>query len=270
MCTNLQGITVNQSIYAENIQNLNVDRGNKTKILSEKEKEPLRSAIGQLGWLGNQTRPDISSNICQLSSAYKNATMSDVIFANKTIKRVKSDKISLNFPKLKLDEMKLEVHSDASFNNLPNGGSQGGYIVLLCDDDGNAAPIQWQSKRIKRVVKSTLAAECLALEEAVDYAYYVKCMIMEILNITADKIRMDCYIDNKSLHDVLHSSTNSSTDKRLVQDISLIKEMMNKNEINSVNFVKSKMNLADSLTKNGASTQLLEEFIRNGSIKCLR
>ena len=165
-----------------------------------------------------------------------------------------------------INRITIEVHSDASYNNLPRGGSQGGFIILLCDDKGKSAPIQWQSRRIKRVVKSTLAAECLALEDAADYAYYVKCMITEVLGISSSRIKLNCYIDNKSLHDVLHSSNNVKEDKRLIQDVSLIKEMMSKEEINSVSLLESKNNLADVLTKRGASSQLLENVLNNGII----
>ena len=66
------------------------------------------------------------------------------------------------------------------------------------------------------MVKSTLAAECLALEEAADYAYYIKSMVTEILGIS-DNLSMNCYIDNKLLHDVLHSSNNVKEDKRLIE-----------------------------------------------------
>ena len=262
------GITVNQHAYAKNIKTINDIKGNKSRLLNEAEKEQLRSVIGQLSWLGNQTRPDISSNVCQLSGAYKEATVSDIVFTNKTIRKTVSDDVSLKFPKLDLKSLKLEVHSDASYNNLPNGGSQGGFIILLCDSSGKAAPIQWQSRRIKRVVKSTLAAECLALEEAADYAYYVKSMVTEVLALPTD-IELNCYIDNKSLDDVITSSNNVKEDKRLIQDISLIKEMMFKEEINSVSLVESKKNLADVLTKRGASSQLLEEVLNTGSIACV-
>ena len=192
--------------------------------------------------------------------------VADVAYANKTIKKVVCDNLSINFPILNLNRMTIEVHSDASYNNLPRGGSQGGFIILLSDDTGKSAPIQWQSRRIKRVVKSTLAAECLALEDAADYAYYVKCMITEVLGISSSRIKLNCYIDNKSLHDVLHSSNNVKEDKRLIQDVSLIKEMMSKEEINSVSLLESKNNLADVLTKRGASSQLLENVLNNGII----
>ena len=148
--------------------------------------------------------------------------------------------------------------------NLPKGGSQGGYIVFLGDDEGKVAPIQWQSKRIKRVVRSTLAAECLALEEAVDHAFYIKCMLSEIMNID---MPMHCCVDCQSLCDNLHSSNTVKEEKRLIQDIALLKEMMEKNEISSVQHVVSKNNLADALTKRGASCQLLEGVLSSGFMK---
>ena len=258
------GVILNQSNYADLIQYLKQNKEAPKHVeLSNDEKDSLRSVIGQLSWIGNQTRPDISSNVCQLSSNLKNATISDITFANKTIRKVRVDKLSLKFPKLNLQNLQLVVHSDASHNNLPKGGSQGGYIVFLGDHEQKVAPIQWQSKRIKRVVKSTLAAECLALEEAVDHAYYMKCIISEIMNVD---IPMHCYIDNQSLCDNLHSSNNVKEDKRLIQDISLLKEMMAKKEISTVEHVVSKRNLADALTKRGASCQLLEDVLASGSI----
>ena len=99
----------------------------------------------------------------------------------------------------------------------------------------------------KRVVKSTLAAECLTLEDAADYAFYVKCMVTEFLGVSSSQIKLNCYIDNNSLHYVLHSSNNVKEDKRLIQDVSLIKEMMDREEINSVSLLESKDNLADVL-----------------------
>ena len=83
-------------------------------------------------------------------------------------------------------------------------------------------------------------------------------------------VTMQCYIDNKSLYDVLHSSNNVKEDKRLVQDVALIKEMMTRNEINLVTFVESKYNLADALTKRGASFQLLENVLNSGSMECMQ
>ena len=43
--------------------------------------------------------------------------------------------------------------------------------------------IKWNSKKIPRVVKSSLAAETLALLEAADNAYFLKRLLESILSI---------------------------------------------------------------------------------------
>ena len=40
---------------------------------------------------------------------------------------------------------------DASFANLPNGGSQGAYMTFLIDDAGMYVPLAWQSRHVRRV-----------------------------------------------------------------------------------------------------------------------
>ena len=77
---------------------------------------------------------------------------------------------------------------------------------------------------------------------------------------------MKCVIDNASLYDALFSSTNVKEDKRLILDISLLKEMYEKEEINSIELVESSKQLADALTKQGASPELLRRVVNSGSI----
>ena len=158
------GITVDQYAYSNDLNYIDIhDQGGKNRLLDANELSTFETVIGQLTWLANQTRPDISFDTCQLSAAKKNATVKDLLYANKTIKKIKNSEVHLKFPSLEnLETAKIIVYSDASFNNLPKGGSQGAHMILLSDKNQQTAPIQWQSKRIKRVVKSTLAAECLA------------------------------------------------------------------------------------------------------------
>ena len=40
--------------------------------------------------------------------------------------------------------------------------------------------ISWQSKRIKRIVRSSLAAETLALSDGVDHAIYLSVLLKEL------------------------------------------------------------------------------------------
>ena len=91
-------------------------------------------------------------------------------------------------------------------------------------------------------------------------------MLKEILCLPPEKIEIQCFIDNKSLYDNLHSSTPVKEEKRLVLDIALIKEMLEKKELTNVTLVESKKQLADCLTKQGASSELLRQILNHGNL----
>ena len=63
--------------------------------------------------------------------------MADVIALNKIIRRAKTGHVNLQFSHLgRID--KLVCFTDAAFGNLPDGGSQGSYLVFLTgDNEGN-------------------------------------------------------------------------------------------------------------------------------------
>ena len=61
---------------------------------------------------------------------------------------MKSNKNCIKFPHLDLKTLQIKLFTDASFNNLPNGGSQGGQIIFVTD--GNSlCPLHWNSSKIK-------------------------------------------------------------------------------------------------------------------------
>ena len=67
------------------------------------------------------------------------------------------------------------VFSDAAHANLNDGvGSAGAHIVFLVGDNNACCPLAWHMGKIKRVVRSTIAAEALSLQEGLEEAVYVK------------------------------------------------------------------------------------------------
>lgn len=70
---------------------------------------------------------------------------------------------------------------DVSFANLKNGSSQRGFIVFYYGSDKHA-PIAWNSIKPNRVVKSTLSAEMLALEDALESSFMIRSLSCELLN----------------------------------------------------------------------------------------
>ena len=173
----------------------------------------LKSKIGQLAWVAGQTRPDISYDVCQLS--VKDGASSDqmnVKKINKIIKRLKHNNVHINFPKMNLSKTKLICFTDASFGNLPDGASQGGYIVFLVAENGKCAPLTWQSRKLRRVVKSTLSAETMALMEGVECSILLRAIFRELIGQT-NEIPIFGIIDSASLIDSLRVFQNSTRQK---------------------------------------------------------
>lgn len=267
---NEQGVTVDQNEYCKSLKSINVSAGrglHKNMECNEEEKECFRSLVGQLGWLCTNSRPDLSYDVLELSCKVNNPRVEDLIEANKCLRKACTFESSMYFPELgDSSKYKLVVYSDASHAGLPDGSSSaGGFVVFLVGENGNSSPLYWESKRMRRVVKSTLAAETLAATEAVDMAYYLGNMLSEILYDNERKLPVELYVDNHSLYDNVYSVKNVS-EKRLRIDIAILKEMIQNGEL-KIFWVESKAQLADVLTKKGVNVLKLASAFENGSLK---
>ena len=159
------------------------------------------------------------------------------------------------------------VYSDAAHANLPDGSSStGGFVVFLVGDNKKSCPLYWESKKIKRVVKSSLAAETLATTEAVDMAFYLGNILSQVIhNADGNVIPIELIVDNHSLHDNVYSTKNVS-EKRLRIDLAILKQMVTEGEL-KVTWTESKNQLADVLTKKGVNAFKLMGVFENGSIE---
>ena len=260
-------LCVDQSAYVETISPIEL-RGTATAKTSSEHVTPeihtaYRALVGQLSWACGTTRPDISFDCCVLSTQQTKPSFKNVSDANKSIRDAKSNKYPLKFQKLDIPSIRIAVYSDASFANLPDGSSQGGHIIFLCDNLMNCVPISWASKKVKRVVRSTLAAETLAATDALDSAYLVSKLLAEFLSENKTR-EIELITDNKSLYEVVNTS-NLLMDKRLRVEISSLREMVEKDKV-SVKWVNAAEQLADVLTKKGASKKKLIHVLKSGNM----
>ena len=107
----------------------------------------------ELGIKSDETRYFLDS--CQVSVSCKDTTIEDLFKANKSVKKLKSCLLA-----------------------IPQPG-------FLERSNGKYAPIHWQSKKIKRVVKSTIAAETLELLEAAEHCFFIRTVLCEIYKLNA-------------------------------------------------------------------------------------
>jgi len=194
--------------------------------------------------------------------SFKAPTVQHLLQANKAIKKLKFEPHQLTFPVLD-PELRLVVYSDASHANLPDGvSSAGGHLILLVGCDEKSCILTWSCNKIRRVVKSTSAAESLALLEGLEDAIYIQTILKELLQ---QQIPIDANIDSKNLHNVIHS-TKPVTEKRLRIDVAAIKQMVEKKEVNQVKWVPTQLQIADCLSKRGASCSNMMRIIETGCL----
>ena len=119
------------------------------------------------------------------------------------------------------ENLRIAVYVDATLASSSNGGSQDGYLIFIVGENRKCSLLNWQSKRIKRVVRSSLSAETLVFCDALDDAIFLQQMVSELLFNKTFIIPIDVYTDNRSLYNILNL-TNAVLEKRLRVDIAII------------------------------------------------
>ena len=263
---NESGLALSQHAYCQDISEIVIPcRIAKDMKLTDKEITLLRSLAGQINWAATQSRPDIAFSNCVVSSGIRHATYDNILTANKTVRAVHAHSVKLCFSKLNMSNgINLIAFSDASFANLPDEGSQGAMLVFMIDCDGRYSLLSWQSRRIHRVVNSTLSAELLAAVDAFNTCVYLKAILCDIL-CSDIKISISILTDNKSITDSIHSTTLAKLEnKRLRVDFALLRDSLKRGELDEIRWVPDDLQIANCLTKKGASvTHLLDVLSGN-------
>ena len=257
-------IRLNQDSYIKSIEEIQRDnqgdRKNKEE-LNQEERKKLKALGGQMLWVASQTRPDLSYETCVVTNVTQSSTVKTIHDANKAIIKMKAQTVDIRFPSLsEVSDIKIKAYTDATYASLDDGSSQGGHIVFLEGANKKAIPITWQSKKLNRVTKSPLASEALSLAEGADAGFLVAKMFQEIFK-TQEAIKIECITDNESLCQTLKTTT-TIADKRMRVDIARLRQMVDREEI-QVSWVEGSRQLADCLTKRGASSKKLLEVLQN-------
>ena len=156
--------------------------------VTEEEQTELRGRLGELQWLQN-TRPDVCASCSIMRGSDNKAHVKEILQVNNLIRGAKQDAdMEIVFRKIELDNLLIVSFCDAAWGVREDGSAQGGYITLAVDKvKANIGQrvlftaLDYGSKKLKRVVKSSLAAEVQAFAQALDQQMVVRHMVSSLL-----------------------------------------------------------------------------------------
>lgn len=262
-------ILLDQREYLEAIDICYLKSRNKLDRLTPQEQTVYRKYVGKLGWLVQGTRPDVAFKWLDASTKNRAATVEDLASVMKVLLNAKVSDSCILFPGLgDHKNWKLVVYSDAALANLNEGtGSTGGCVVFLTGENGRCCPILWKAGKLRRVCRSSAAAEGMSLSNALEEAVYLRTMLCQILGIDRG-LPVIAYTDHEGLRcnisNVLHPKVD---DKRLKIEIANIRQMLSTGDVHDIIWCKSQLQLADCLTKKGASGVKLLKVLQSGKFE---
>eukprot|EP00435_Cladocopium_sp_Y103_P025552 s3203_g6.t1 len=236
----------------------------------------------QLAWVATSTRPDQSFLASYLQGIQEKGTVADVQMYNKALREMKERKVCLKFPAgVNISDWRILCISDAGWATRANGESQGGYLLCLTTKAMFERRrticwiIDWQSKKLRRVVRSSVAAETLASQNGLDGIEAFQALLAETLHGVSprdfrNQVPSDpagLVIDSKGFFDAVTRSCCSqaiSLEKRLQIDYAIAKETTTNQNI-LVFWVNNLRMSADCLTKLKGDTKPLYEILDGGT-----
>ena len=167
--------------------------------------------------------------------------------------------MGISYIQLDQESTYLALFVDASFAGNADFSSQLWFILTLMDKDGKANVIHYSSTKSRRVARSVLSAELLAMMHDFDITSTISLSVQEIYG---RNIPVRIYTDSKCLYDNV-VTLGSTTEKRMLIDLSILRESYECREIDDIYWIPSCQNPADAFTKKGNCTALFSLMQEN-------
>ena len=128
-------VLISQSRYIDSLQVIHIpDHSNQ---LPRDAADATRALIGGLLWLAAGTRVDVAAEVSTLASNMSDPTISSAVAANKLLHHFQATKaVKLVLPRTY--PYSIAVFADAALQSRPGRRSQGGHIICVKTDRGDA------------------------------------------------------------------------------------------------------------------------------------
>jgi hypothetical protein len=261
--------------------------------INDKERGHLRGLVGSLQHASTNTRPDLSNRLSNLQSSINSGTIETLMEANRLLHEAKRHHdVTITIKSIPHQDLRFMTFSDASFasHNKPN--SYAGSITVATHQDISKntecpiSPLMWGSKKIQRVVTSTLSAETASLATALDQLSWLRlywkwlhdpttewnkpetalCKVEPAISVSTVPQETDLAVtDCKSLFDLITRTAPPSCSEFRVQLVARsIKEILR--EGINLRWVHTGAQFADCLTK-AMEARFLRETLKHGFYK---
>eukprot|EP00170_Pyropia_yezoensis_P006207 contig_25257_g6226 len=159
---------------------------------------------------------------------------------------VSSTPITLTFPKMNRDSLRVAVYADYSGSTVSAFAiHQVGYIIVLTDSTHRFAPLHWASHRPSRVRRGTTAGELLALADAVAAALDIRQLLEELMD---QQNPPRAYTDSATLYNIVTSFLDPA-DMSGKNDLLILRRSLLTGVIAELNHIPGEHNPADPLSK---------------------
>lgn len=261
-------ISASQKDFVSNIPAIDIGkhrRADPESAANDSEISKLRGLIGSLQYAVTHTRPDVASRLGEVQTQLSKPTIQTLLTANRVLREAQHHcDVKIWFRHIDKESVTHVAFGDASFASPKQLASFQGSIICATTpelQENKKAPISplcWSSKKIARVVRSTLSAEAYSMSRSVDKLGWLR-LLWGVLHVTdfcwrdpqkaflqlpSATVVTDC----KSLFDLVTRTAMPSCEEfRTTLEVLLIRERSTEHTI--FRWIPTSLQLADALTK---------------------
>lgn len=205
---------------------------------------PYREAIGNLLYLSNKTRPDITLAVGIESRSVEKPNCQDIINVKRTLRYLKGTPdvgIQMYSSKFSEEEEILNAHCDSDYANCnETRRSTTGYIIMY-----GRSPVSWCTRRQPIVALSSTEAEYIAGADCIKELLYLKTLVQEL---TKKHVDVKLNMDNQSAIKLSKNGVFNKRSKHIDVRYHFMTENVRERKV-TISYVPTSENLADIFTK---------------------
>ena len=215
--------------------------------------------IGSLMYLTNCTRPDIAQAVNRLSRYTSNPGHNHWKAIVRVLRYLReTSKYGLHYERY---PAVLEGYSDANWiSDTVDSKSTSGFVFTL----GNAA-VSWKSSRQTCIARSTMESEFIALDKTAEEAEWLRNFLEDIPSWPKPVPAISIHCDSQSAIGRAQNTMYNGKSRHIRRRHNTIRQLLSSGII-TIDYVKSKENLADPLTK-GLPREQVEKSSRGMGLK---